>query len=108
MTYNSGPLWLLILIFLWSVFTTVTGYCGEEEDGDDDQLVEGLAEYYDALKDADKSSLIGQEETFKNKYGIQTWSDAQLTKMKNSTTSDMDHIIMGVASYRLLENLEYQ
>jgi len=59
MTYNSGPLWMLILIFCYSVFCKITGYGGDDEEEEDDQLVEGLAAYYVALKDDDKASIIG-------------------------------------------------
>ena len=107
MTYNSGPLWILILIISYSVFCYITGY-GSGEEEDEDQLVEGLADYYDALKDSDKSSIIGQEETFKSKYNVKTFSDEAFTKMKNSTTVDVESVIMGVATYRLLESLDYQ
>jgi len=59
MTYNSGPLWLLILIFVYTMLTKWFGRGGEDEEDEDDQLVEGLADYYDALKDDDKNSMIG-------------------------------------------------
>jgi len=107
MTYNSGPMWMLILIISWSMFCWITGYASDEEE-EDDQLVEGLADYYDALKDSDKSSIIGQEETFKSKYNVRTFSDEAFSKMKNSTTVDVESVIMGVATYRLLESLDYQ
>ncbi len=73
MTYNSGPLWALILIFVWSLIQHCRGVSDEEGD-EEDQLVEGLAEYYDALKDADKAACIGQEEYF-SKYKVKTFSD---------------------------------
>ena len=50
MTYNSAPLWLLVLIILWSVFKWFTGYGSDDEEDGDDMLVEGLAPYYEALK----------------------------------------------------------
>ena len=63
LTYNSGPLWLLILIVSYSSFQYFTGSAGgefdDEEDEDEEQLVEGLVNYQDALKEGDKSSLIG-------------------------------------------------
>jgi len=63
MTYNSGPLWILLLILVYRIVSKF--YCPDNDDDDDDGLVEGLADYYDALKDADKACLIGQEEYFK-------------------------------------------
>lgn len=106
MTYNSGPLWILALIFLFRVVTTK--WCGgSNEEEEDDGLVEGLAEYYDALKDSDKACLIGQEEYFK-RYGVKTFTDEQFSKLKQSETADLEKIIMGVATYRILDNLQYQ
>lgn len=81
MTYNSGPLWCLIFICCWSLFTHFTGYCqGEEEE--DDQLVEGLASYQDALKDDDKNAIIGEEDSYISKYYCYTLTSEQLTKIK--------------------------
>ena len=109
MTYNSGPMWLLILIILYGLFAKF--FCptreGDDDDGED-QLVEGLEEYYIALKADDKNSLIGQEETFIQKYGVKTFSDEQFAKLRNAETADVEHIMMGVATYRILESLEYQ
>jgi hypothetical protein len=68
MTYNSGPLWLLIFIIGWGFFKKITGYCSDDEEDEGDQLVEGLADYYEALKKGDKSSIIGQEETMLAQY----------------------------------------
>lgn len=106
MTYNSGPLWLLILIFVWSLIQHCRGV-SEEEGDEEDQLVEGLADYYDALKVADKAALIGQEEYF-FKYKVKTFSDENFAKLKQSETADLEKIIMGVATYRITDNLSYQ
>ena len=109
MTYNSGPLWLLIFIFLWAIFCWATGRNEESEDEDEEgMLVEGLEEYYVALKDDDKASLIGSEDSFSYEYGVKTFSDDQLYKLKQSGTADKEKIIMGVATYRILDNLAYQ
>lgn len=83
MTYNSGPLWLLILIICWGLFKKITGVCSGDDDEDEgDQLVEGLADYYEALKKGDKSSIIGQEETMLAQYQVKTFSDEQFGKLK--------------------------
>jgi hypothetical protein len=109
MTYNSGPMWLLILIIAYGIFSRCFCPASDEDEGDgEDQLVEGLEEYYIALKADDKSSLIGQEETFIQKYGVKTFSDEQFAKLRNAETADVERIIMGVATYRILESLEYQ
>lgn len=73
MTYNSGPMWLSIGILIWSLIQTCRGE-QEDAESEDDQLVEGLADYYDALKADDKAALIGQEEYFM-KYKVKTFSD---------------------------------
>lgn len=108
MTYNSGPLWLLFFIFIYKLICWCTGWGGDEEEEGEDQLVEGLADYYDALKDADKSALIGHEDQLAYKYGCKTFSDECLYKLKNSETVGTEQIIMGVATYRILDSLQYQ
>lgn len=114
MTYNTGPLWLLILIILYSWIQKLRGVTEEEEE--DDGLVEGLDDYYDALKKPDKAAYIGHEEYF-SKYGCKTMSAEQLSKMKQAKATqdaipekdlDLDKLIQGVATYRLLDNLQYQ
>ena len=60
MTYNSGPLWLLILIMFISTLQYFKSRSGEDEDDEEEpNLVEGLVNYQDALKDEEKSSTIG-------------------------------------------------
>jgi len=107
MTYNSGPLWLLIFIILFKLICWCTGW-GDGGDDESDQLVEGLADYYDALKDADKSTLLGHEDQLAYKYGCKTFSDERLSKLKSSETVDVEKVIMGVATYRILDSLQYQ
>jgi len=70
--------------------------------------VEGLEDYYDALKAGDKSITIGQEETMIRQYNVKTFSDEQMIGIKNAGQADKEKIIMGVATYRILENLAYQ
>lgn len=89
MTYNSGPLWCLIMIVSWRMFTWLTGCCQAEEE-EDDQLVEGLASYQDALKDDDKGTIIGEEDSYISKYYCYTLTSEQLTKIKQSETADQE------------------
>ena len=49
----------------------------------------------------------GQEEYNKAKYGIETYSAEMYQKLKDAEVADDEHIIMGVATYRLLENIKY-
>lgn len=108
MTYNSGPLWILILIFTYGILSRCFCPSNDDEEDEDDQLVEGLQDYYIALKKDDKSVLIGQEETFIRDYAVKTFSDDQFYKLKYAETADDESIIMGVATYRLLDSLDYQ
>lgn len=108
MTYNSGPLWILIFIMLYGILCRCFCPSGDDDEDEEDQLVEGLSDYYVALKQADKSSLIGQEETFMRDYGVKTFSDEQFGKLRYADTADLEKIIMGVATYRLLDSLDYQ
>lgn len=64
MTYNSGPMWLLLWIILLRIINGLRGLAADEEE-EDEGLVEGLADYYDALKKPDQASYIGHEEYFK-------------------------------------------
>ena len=99
---------MLVVIFVYSLLTK--WFCpstGDEED-EDDQLVEGLADYYVALKTDDKALLIGQEETYIKQYGVKTFSDEQFAKLRSAETADVEKIIMGVATYRMLDSLDYQ
>jgi hypothetical protein len=112
MTYNSGPMWLLTLIIIYKLICWCTGWGDEsEEDDEGDQLVEGLLDYYDALKDDDRAALIGHEEVLAYKYGIKTFSDERLRKLQSSsceTEEEKQKMIMGVATYRILDSLQYQ
>ena len=107
LTYNSAPMWLFIILITKDL---VTYFCckQEEEEDDDDQLVEGLDDFFTALKVDDKAMTIGQEESMLKQYGVKTFSDQQLTDLKNAGQSDGEKIIMGVATYRILESLVYQ
>lgn len=87
-TYNSGPLWLLTGILLWKIISWCCGWSGDSEDEDDDQLVEGLSDYYDALKDDDRAALIGHESELAYKYGVKTFSNDRLYALKNSSVKD--------------------
>ena len=59
MTYNSGPLWLLILIMFISTLQYFKSSSGENDDEEEPNLVEGLVNYQDALKEDEKNSTIG-------------------------------------------------
>lgn len=106
LTYNSAPLWLFFILIVVGLVYWFMGW--EEEEEDDDQLVEGLENYFDACKPKDRAMSIGQEETMLKQYNVKTFSDQQLNDLKNGQEVDDDKIIMGVATYRILESLTYQ
>lgn len=82
LTYNSAPMWLFVLLMLRAVYRWAMSIT--EEDEEDDQLVEGLEDYYDALKKDDKEIAIGQEETMLRQYGVKTFSDEQFYALRNA------------------------
>ena len=73
MTYNSGPLWLMIIIICIMVYYSCMDVLNNMET-EDDQLFEGLKDYQEALKDDDKSIMIGEEEYYKREYNVQVIS----------------------------------
>lgn len=107
LTYNSAPLWLFFALIVFDLIKYY--YFPEEEEEEDDQLVEGLENYFDAFKPSDKKVSIGIEETMIKQYGIKTYSDQQFNDIKNAKDEvEDDKIIMGIASYRILESRNYQ
>lgn len=100
----------MILFYLQLAYIALQILCwvaGGDEEDEDDQLVEGLSTYQEALKKDDQSLIQGQEEYYKAKYGIETYSSEMYHKLKTAEVADDEHIIMGVATYRLLENIKY-
>ena len=107
LTYNSAPLWLFISLIIFD-FIKYYYFPDDEEDEGDDQLVEGLENYFDAFKKDDKQVTIGIEETMIKQYGVKTLSDQQYSDVKNAKEEvEMDKIIMGIPSYRILESRTY-
>jgi len=107
MTYNSAPILVFFVQFIYLVLKCFFGSDEEEEEDPDNQLVEGLADYYEALKRDDKNIVMGQEEYYKSNFLLKTYSDEQYGKMKNADVADQEKIIMGCATYRLLDSLLY-
>ena len=107
LTYNTAP---MILFYLQLAYIALQIFCwvvSSAEEDEDDQLVEGLSTYQEALKLDDQALVQGQEEYYKGKYGIETYSAEMYQKLKDAEVADDEHIIMGVATYRLLENIKY-
>ena len=57
MTYNSPPMICLVILLIYSILARC--FCAANEEDDDDQLVEGLDDYYEALKANDKEQALG-------------------------------------------------
>lgn len=106
MTYNTPPILMFFLLFAWRLLM----FCwpAPSEDDEDDQLVEGLEEYYEALKKADKDKIMGQEEYYKYNFKVKTYDDACYTKLKNASAEDKENCFQGCATYRLLDNISYE
>ena len=51
--------------------------------------------------------IIGEEDRYARQFGVKTYSEDMLERIKNSETADIEKIIMGVASYRMLDSLQY-
>ena len=75
MTYNTAPFIIFVVIALYRCVQCIWG--GGDEESDADNLVEGLDEYYNALKKEDKSIILGQEEYYMKHFGIKTYGDEQ-------------------------------
>ena len=105
MTYNTPPIIMFFFLILYYTYRQVMGI--EDEEEEQKELVEGLADYYDALKLEDKRIIRGQEEHYVNKFRMKTFSDEQYGKLKNADQADEEHIIMGCATYRLLDSELY-
>ena len=105
MTYNTPPILCFFGIVTWQILACI--FCSEEEEEEDDGLVEGLEEYYNAQKKENKAIIMGQEEYYKKNFGVKSYSDHQYEKLKASQCGDLDKIIQGVSTYRLLDSLTY-
>ena len=72
MTYNSGPFFLFVSIVTFYILKWFKEMVLDDEE-EEDQLCEGLADYYSALEENDKAVLIGTEKYYLENYGIRTF-----------------------------------
>ena len=99
LTYNTAP---MILFYLQLAYIALQIFCwvvSSDEEDEDDQLVEGLSTYQEALKLDDQALVQGQEEYNKAKYGIETYSPEMYQKLKEAEVADDEHIIMNELSF---------
>lgn len=75
MTYNSAPIVVFFLQLSYFILALIFGWGGDDEEEGDDQLVEGLSLYHDALKKDDQMLIQGQEEYYKSNFELKTYSD---------------------------------
>jgi hypothetical protein len=87
MTYNSPPIFAFFGVVIYSILQRIFCPIGSEEE-EDDGLVEGLDEYYEALKKKDKVIVIGQEEYFKKEYQVKSYKDESFDRLVNSKEED--------------------
>lgn len=107
MTYNSGPFLLFAAIITYYILRWLKNLILDEEK-EDDQLCEGLSDYYDALEETDKKINIGSEKWYMEKYKIRTYTEGQFERLQKSGSAELEKIIMGCGTYRPLDNLKYQ
>lgn len=104
LTYNSGPLLLFGAIFSYKILKFLKEALLDDEE-EDDQLCEGLSNYYDALEETDKKINIGSEKWYLDKYKTRTFSEAQFDRLQSSESAELEKIIMGTGTYRALDSL---
>ena len=51
---------------------------------------------------------MGQEDYYKYNFGVKTYSDDCYAKIKGSSVEDKENCFQGCATYRLLDNINYQ
>lgn len=107
MTYNSGVLFLFIAIISFYILRWLKGMILDDEE-EDDQLTEGLSDYYNAVMDHDRANNIGQEKYFLEKFKMRTFTEAQFARLQKSECDNPEKIIMSCGTYRPLDNLRYQ
>lgn len=82
MTYNSPPIIMFFILLLYYLYRYLMDV--EEEEEDLGELVEGLADYYEALKLEDKNIIRGQEEHYVKNFRMKTFSDDQYEKLMSA------------------------
>lgn len=107
MTYNSAPLFLFVAIISFYILKWLKRIVLDDEE-EPDQLCEGLSDYYDALEQTDKAVNIGSELHYLQLYNTRTFSEQQFERLQNSGKAELEKIIMGTGTYRVLDNLKYQ
>lgn len=105
MTYNSPPIFMFFGLFAWRLICFCWPAPSEDDEGD--QLVEGLEVYYEALKASDKSKIQGEEDYYKYKYNVKTYSAESYDKLCGSSVEDKENCFQGCATYRILDNINY-
>lgn len=78
-SWNTAPIIMFYILFLTRLYAII--WPTSEEESEEDQLVEGLEEYYEALKQKDKTKIQGQEDFYRYNYSVKTYSDPTYTKM---------------------------
>lgn len=105
-TYNSPPIFMFFLLLAWRLICFCWPAPSEDDEGD--QLVEGLEVYYEALKASDKGKIQGQEDYYKYNFKTATYSKESYDKLCGSSVEDKDNCFQGCATFRLLDNINYE
>jgi len=76
--------------------------------GEEYELDEDLANFFSAIQLKDRKDIVASEEVYMRKFGIKTYEERAFDRLKESESANLDKIMMGVPTYRLLDNLVYQ
>lgn len=69
---------------------------------------EDLVPYFDSIPSGKRQALLDNEKYYKEKYGIQTYTNACWNRLKNSKTSQMqEKVIEDEPTYRVIEQVDY-
>jgi hypothetical protein len=107
LSYNSGPLFLFVGILSFQALSWLKRIMIEEEE-ELEPVFKGHEDYFDALEPTDKAVNIGSELYYLDKYKTRTFGEEQFERLQQSGRADLEKIIIGTGTYRMLDNLRYQ
>ena len=73
MEYNTAP--IIVFVILIICFAVKSLCCRDDEESEQEDLVEGLSDYYEALKIDDIITITGQEEYYRNNFDLKRYSN---------------------------------
>lgn len=99
----------IILVFLAMVIIYFfRSTCIKAKEQQDDEMVEDLADYYNAIDQGDKDRIIASETYYIQNFQTKTFEEKQFEDLKASNSESIEKIIMGVPTYRILDDSRYK